>query len=69
MRVLLNAVSGKIESGAYTRQHFPRTTSRAPDDEFICVVPEEQVERVRGVARNLHVIGTPISNVSYLRRL
>jgi hypothetical protein len=43
--------------------------SLAPEDEFICVVPQEQVDTVRGLARNLQVIGTPVLNDSYLRRL
>src|SRR5213593_1435811 len=70
MRILLNAVSAKMGGAAtYIRNIASELESLAPDDEFICVVPEEQVDRVRGVARNFRVIGTPISNAPYLRRL
>ncbi len=53
----------------YIRNIARELESLAPEDEFICVLPEEQVDTVRGLARNLQVIGTPVSNGSYLRRL
>ncbi len=70
MRVLLNAVSAKMGGAAnYIRNIACELGSLAPEDEFIWVVPEEQVDTVRGLARNLQVIGTPVSTDSYLRRL
>ena len=70
MRVLLNAVSAKMGGAAnYIRNIACELESLAPEDEFICVVPEEQVDALRGLARNLQVIGTPVSNNSYLRRI
>lgn len=70
MRVLLNAVSAKMGGAAnYLRNIACELESLAPEDEFVCVVPDEQVVTFRGLARNLQVIGTPVSNDSYLRRL
>ncbi len=53
----------------YIRNIARELESLAPEDEFICVLPEEQANTVRGLARNLRVIGTSASNGSYLRRL
>ena len=70
MRVLLNAVSAKMGGAAnYLRNIACELESLAPEDEFVCVVPDEQVVTFRGLARNLQVIGIPESNGSYLRRL
>ena len=70
MRVLINAVSAKMGGAAnYIRNIACELENLAPEDEFICLVPEEQVDTVRGLAQNLQVIGTPVSNDSYLRRL
>ena len=70
MRVLLNAVSAKMGGAAnYLRNIACELESLSPEDEFVCVVPDEQVVTFRGLARNLQVIGIPESNGSYLRRL
>jgi glycosyltransferase involved in cell wall biosynthesis len=70
LRVLLNAVSAKMGGAAnYLRNIACELESLAPEDEFVCVVPDEQVVTFRGLARNLHVIGVLDSNGSYLRRL
>jgi glycosyltransferase involved in cell wall biosynthesis len=70
LRVLLNAVSAKMGGAAnYLRNIASELENLAPDDEFICVVPEDQASALRGLARNLQVIGTPVSNDSYLRRI
>jgi glycosyltransferase involved in cell wall biosynthesis len=70
LRVLLNAVAAKMGGAAnYIRNIALELESLAPEHEFICVVPEEQVDTVRGLARNLQVIAAPVSNDSYLRRL
>jgi len=70
LRVLLNAVSAKMGGAAnYLRNIACELESLAPEDEFVCVVPDEQVVTFRGLARNLRVIGIPDSKGSYLRRL
>jgi glycosyltransferase involved in cell wall biosynthesis len=53
----------------YIRNIACELESLAPEHEFICVVPEEQADTVRRLTRNLRVIGTSVSNRSYLRRL
>jgi glycosyltransferase involved in cell wall biosynthesis len=70
LRVLLNAVSAKMGGAAnYIRNIACELESLAPEDEFICVVPDQQVAAVCGLARNFQVIGAPASKYSYLRRL
>jgi glycosyltransferase involved in cell wall biosynthesis len=70
LRVLLNAVSAKMGGAAnYLRNIACELENLAPEDVFVCVVPDEQVVTFRGLARNLQVIGIPESNGSYLRRL
>jgi glycosyltransferase involved in cell wall biosynthesis len=70
LRVLLNAVSAKMGGAAnYLRNIACELESLAPEDEFVCIVPDEQVVTFLGLARNLQVIGIPESNGSYLRRL
>jgi glycosyltransferase involved in cell wall biosynthesis len=70
LRVLLNAVSAKMGGAAnYIRNIAPELEALAPEDEFICLLPEKQVDAVRGLAKNLRAVGSPISNASYLRRL
>jgi glycosyltransferase involved in cell wall biosynthesis len=70
LRVLLNAVSAKMGGAVnYLRNIACELEGLAPEDEFVCVVPEEQADTFRGLARNLRAIGIPDSNGSYLRRL
>jgi glycosyltransferase involved in cell wall biosynthesis len=70
LRVLLNAVSAKMGGAAnYIRNIARELEALSPEDEFICVLPEKQVDTARELARNFKVIGTPAANGTYLQRL
>ena len=70
MRVLLNAASAKMGGAVnYLHNIAQQLETVAPEDEFICIVPENRVATFHGLARNFLVIGTRASNGSYLSRI
>lgn len=69
MKILFDAISARMGGAAtYLRNVARELENVAPDDEFICILPEDRAATLRGLASNLRVIGLQ-SHLSNVRRL